>query len=155
MGKKWKRGLDPGVVKASVAFVAPQQAVCPQSLPPQAGRTEQSLKQKVWTTHPLSVHRGEAARYSGKEPEAPLRGRESIYLPENRAWRPELCLLGCRGWAGPGQRLLGEGSGLAELACPVISGAAFQTCRGGRPGQLYPLLTYVFQEASNCALSSR
>lgn len=75
MGKKWKRGLDLGVVKASVAFVAPQQAVCPPSLPPHAGRTEQSLKQKVWTAHPLSVHRGEVARYSGKEPEAPLRGR--------------------------------------------------------------------------------
>lgn len=99
MGKKWKRGLDLGVVKASVAFVAPQQAVCPPSLPPHAGRTEQSLKQKVWTAHPLSVHRGEVARYSGKEPEAPLRGRESIYLPEN-----ELGGLSCVCWGvGGGQ----------------------------------------------------
>lgn len=69
-------------MKASVAFVTPQQAMCQLSLPPHAGRTEQSLKQKVWTTHPLSVHRGKVARYCHTAPGSSEGQRERLSARE-------------------------------------------------------------------------
>lgn len=114
-----------------MAFVAPLRAVCQLSLPPRAGRTEQSLKQKVWTTHPLSVHRGKVARYA-MLPEAPLRGRESEHLSA-REVSSEACL-SCACWGVGGEQdqnkgCWGRGAALLNWPVQLYQGLLFRLAR--------------------------